>query len=378
VRLKHLLVGGGALALLVGGGASVAAADVVAPDVTPKIAGGQTVAAAPWAVQVNAAGGFCSGTIISARWVLTAAHCLADNSNPASYSVKVGNVNRGSGTQAGVIALKTRFDVALLQLDRDVNTTFATLAAADPPVNASVDVYGWGVTCETCSLADVLKTANMRVESIHSNTDGSREVILKQANGYPLGGDSGGPAIYNGTVVGELCCGDSGPGGTGSEIYSSVAGSLSWITATSGVGPGGGGNTPATNLALNRPTKASAACAANETGAKAVNGSVGGGNSDKWCSGDGATKRIEVDLGANKQLRKLTVKHAGAGGESTADNTRNFVLETSTGGGVWSTVATVTGNTASITDATVNVTARWIRLSTTDPIARIYEFEAYS
>ena len=65
-----------------------------------------------------------------------------------------------------------------------------------------------------------------------------------------------------------------------------------------GTPPGNG-----TNLALNKATKSKqASCAASEGPAKAVNGSVSGGNSDKWCSAVAGTKTLEVDLGANKTL----------------------------------------------------------------------------
>jgi hypothetical protein len=167
----------------------------------------------------------------------------------------------------------------------------------------------------------------------------------------------------------------------GVEIYSSVAGSLSWIQGITGVG---GGTTPpppppSGNLALNKATKSKqASCTANEGPAKAVNGSVTGGSSDKWCSAVAGPKSLEVDLGANRALKRFVIQHAGAGGEAASMNTKAFVLETSTGGGVWTTAATITGNTASTTQHTVNVTARWIRITTTDAVARIYEFEAYS
>jgi hypothetical protein len=140
---------------------------------------------------------------------------------------------------------------------------------------------------------------------------------------------------------------------------------------------GGGGTS--TNLALNQAaTSGQASCNADEGPAKAVNGSVSGGNSDKWCSGAPGAKSLEVNLGSSKALRKLTVRHAGAGGESAGYNTANFTLEVSAGGGVWTTVATVTNNTAATTDHTINANGQWIRLTTTDPVARIYEFEAYS
>jgi hypothetical protein len=136
-----------------------------------------------------------------------------------------------------------------------------------------------------------------------------------------------------------------------------------------------------TNLALGKPATADSSCNANEGPAKAVNGSVAGGNLDKWCS-LGASKWLQVDLGSSQSVNRLVVKHAGAGGENTAWNTRDFTLQVSTNGTSWSTVATVTGNTASTTTHTITaVSARYIRLNITSPgadaAARIYEFEAY-
>jgi hypothetical protein len=132
------------------------------------------------------------------------------------------------------------------------------------------------------------------------------------------------------------------------------------------------------NLALNRATKSKQRpCTAAEGPAKAVDGSVSG-SSSKWCSADGSTKTMEIDLGSNQTLGRFVVRHAGAGGEGPALNTKNFTIDVSTGGGVWTNAVTTSANTASVTEHPVSKTARWIRISTTDPIARIYEFEAYA
>ncbi|MFI8083874.1 discoidin domain-containing protein [Kitasatospora sp. NPDC086009] len=137
------------------------------------------------------------------------------------------------------------------------------------------------------------------------------------------------------------------------------------------------------NLALNRPATASGQCNGNETPAKAVNGTVNGGNGDKWCTTTSA-KWLEVDLGSAKPLSRFVVKHASAGGESPAYNTRDFTIQVrDSTADAWSTVATVTGNTAGTTTHPVSTTARYVRLSVTkptqgtDPAARIYEFEAW-
>ncbi|MET8202914.1 ricin-type beta-trefoil lectin domain protein [Micromonospora taraxaci] len=139
-----------------------------------------------------------------------------------------------------------------------------------------------------------------------------------------------------------------------------------------------------TNLALNKPAVADSSCSTSESPAKAVNGSVTGGNSDKWCS-KGTNRYLQVDLGASHTVNRVVVKHAGAGGEDPAWNTRDFTIASSADGTTWTTRATVTGNTASTT--THNLVApgtRHVRLSitaptsTTDTAARIYELEVYA
>ncbi len=140
---------------------------------------------------------------------------------------------------------------------------------------------------------------------------------------------------------------------------------------------------PISNLALGKPGSGSAACNASEGPDKAFNGSVTGGNTDKFCT-TAATKFLQVDLGQNHDVSRFVVKHAGAGGENTAWNTSAFNIQVSTNGTAWTTVATVSGNTASTTTHDITATqARYARLnittptSTTDGAARIYEFEVH-
>ncbi|GAA3248012.1 family 16 glycoside hydrolase [Dactylosporangium siamense] len=144
-----------------------------------------------------------------------------------------------------------------------------------------------------------------------------------------------------------------------------------------------GGTQPAGNLALNKPATADSSCAASEGPAQAVNGSVSGGNGDKWCS-LGAGKYLQVDLGASYNVNRFVVQHAGAGGENTAWNTRDFTIQTSTDGTNWTTRTTVTANTASTTTHDITaVGARYVRLNVSTPAsdgnlaARIYELEVY-
>ncbi|HEX6739447.1 MAG TPA: discoidin domain-containing protein [Vicinamibacteria bacterium] len=146
---------------------------------------------------------------------------------------------------------------------------------------------------------------------------------------------------------------------------------------------GGGSAWAQPNLALNKPTLGSLPCNANEGPAKAVNGSVSGGLTDKWCTHE-PTKFLQVNLNGTFTVRRFIVRHASAGGEGADLNTRDFNIQVSTNGTTFTTVATVSGNTAGITTHDIPPTAAaHIRLNVTAPEqgtgtgARIYEFEAY-
>ena len=147
--------------------------------------------------------------------------------------------------------------------------------------------------------------------------------------------------------------------------------------------PPAGVTPPTGNLALNRPATGSAPCAATEGPAKAVNGTISGGNSDKWCSAVGGTKFLQVDLGSAVALTSVTVRHAQAGGESAAFNTRDYDVQVSTDGTSFTTVAQARANTAAVSSHTVTATGRFVRLNVITPtqnsstVARIYEFEVF-
>ena len=106
-----------AVALTLAGGA------VASAGVQPNIVGGTTAPAVSWGAQVyvNTPGrdyqGFnCSGTVIAARWVLTAVHCL-DQDGSGMY-VRVGSNTLLSGTKIAVDGEyeSPNGDVALLHL----------------------------------------------------------------------------------------------------------------------------------------------------------------------------------------------------------------------------------------------------------------------
>jgi hypothetical protein len=137
------------------------------------------------------------------------------------------------------------------------------------------------------------------------------------------------------------------------------------------------------NLALGRASTSSAPCSPDEGPDRATDGSSSWDS--KWCSGGMSGQFLQVDLGATRYIVGFRVRHAGAGGEDSGWNTRDFELQTSSDGTTWLTQATVTNNTADVTThPIVGVGARYVRLHVTTAqtrtdaaAARIYELEVF-
>ena len=227
MRLRILTVTAAAAvaAALTGG-----AAGAIPVDGPSRIIGGSTVQSAPWAAAVLSGGRFtCSGSIIAPDWVLTAKHCIS-----GTMSVRVGSVNRGSGGQTRTVAsTSTRYDLALMRLTSPVTTSYLPLADANPPVNATNSIFGWGMTCYSgCDASPALKTANVRVTST-TGTDayGGRAIASTEIDGNAWRGDSGGPQVYNGAQVGVASTAD----GQSRQYYGSVPANRAWIRSVSGV-----------------------------------------------------------------------------------------------------------------------------------------------
>jgi serine/threonine protein kinase/outer membrane protein OmpA-like peptidoglycan-associated protein len=137
------------------------------------------------------------------------------------------------------------------------------------------------------------------------------------------------------------------------------------------------------NFALKKMSTSSVSCNVNEGSEKAFNGSVSFGNSDKWCS-HAAPAFLQVDLGKVFVVNEFIVKHAGAGGEPSVLNTRDFNIQISTNGRDFATATRVTVNTKNVSVLTIPaVFARFVRLNITTPAqhddnsSRIYELEVY-
>ncbi|MCK1994920.1 PKD domain-containing protein [Peribacillus muralis] len=136
-----------------------------------------------------------------------------------------------------------------------------------------------------------------------------------------------------------------------------------------------------TNVALSKTATASGQCSPSEGPKYAMDGIVT--NNSKWCA-IGANHWLQVDLGKAYNLSKFVVKHAEAGGEPAAFNSRAFTIEVSHDGETWTNAVNATNNTDAISEHSIKTTeARYIRLSVQQPTQggdqaiRIFEFEAY-
>ncbi|GAA1367709.1 glycosyl hydrolase family 95 catalytic domain-containing protein [Catellatospora chokoriensis] len=124
---------------------------------------------------------------------------------------------------------------------------------------------------------------------------------------------------------------------------------------------------------------------------RAVNGQWGSGY-EGWVSEVGKPQTLTLDLGTAKTFTRYVVRHDSAARPAeTANNTRNFTLQTSTNGSTWNTVDTVANNTAATTDRTIAAqNVRYVRLNITEPTqgttadslnnprARIGQFELWT
>jgi secreted trypsin-like serine protease len=230
-----------ALALTLGAGPIAGAA--VPTGVQPNIVGGGTAPTVSWGTQVyvntpgRAFDGFnCSGTVIAARWVMTAHHCL--DTDGSGMRVKVGSNAFGGGTQVAVDQkqISPNGDIALLHLAQPVGAGPIALGSADPAAGTTNQLYGWGRTTPTGPPATSLTVANVQVTGQSADAYGGQAIQSVGINGSAWKGDSGGPEISGGVQVGVASTvqNQDGTDRWGTNNYASVAASRSWIRTTAG------------------------------------------------------------------------------------------------------------------------------------------------
>ncbi|MDT0306409.1 trypsin-like serine protease [Streptomyces sp. DSM 44917] len=223
MRIKRHLIALCGVLLATLAGILPASADAPKPGAPQPIIGGGFASQGPWAVAIMVNGQQnCSGTIVAARYVLTARHCAN-----AGNTFLIGSTDRNAGQVRRPIRAIAHpsADIILYELNSPVTTTYAVLTTTQPSVGSTEQVYGFGRT-ESARDSRYLKVASMRITRVSS-----AYIDATRINGYTGPGDSGGPVFQNGRLIGVHSYGDTSAGTSG---HVNVLTYRQWILSNSG------------------------------------------------------------------------------------------------------------------------------------------------
>lgn len=231
---------------------------------TTNVVDGQEVGrrSHPWLARLNFNGRFsCGASLITRRWVLTAAHCV-DRGSAGNYTIVLGDHSISNNSESSQVTMDVRRlvihpswngslnspDIALVELSNQVTLSGRIRLATLPPANSSlnsgsINVIGWGRTVSgprdlQTGFPDVVNRGTLRLAAPSRCSGGPDIICALPSNATSVCfGDSGGPAYRGGRRrmiqygVNSYVVGGNTPCSSGSA-FTRVSSYRSWIDQT--------------------------------------------------------------------------------------------------------------------------------------------------
>lgn len=184
---------------------------------------------------------FCTGTLLTPRLVMTAAHCIDAGDYLVGFGTTVANSVFRPVVRKVAYSGYSKYpvpsgDIALLFLGADAPTTHqaASVFTGSFRGGESLVVAGFGVTYSGASASDTGILRYAQVALVEESSRNTSELILQGRRGEDTcQGDSGGPAYLptgNGYAVVGVTSWGRGCGGPGH--YTDVRSYIDWIVQT--------------------------------------------------------------------------------------------------------------------------------------------------